>query len=249
MNYHYLVAVSGTPLPALTYTSDIHIVAGTRVLIPLAQRQLVGVVLRATEAPTDNQYAVKDILAVLDEQPLWQEAELKLLAWCARYYHADWGRLLETALPPQLRLSKQPTRPAKMLNPPTLGQAALVSLNEEQQHASDQITDSFGQFKAWLLMGVTGSGKTEVYAQLIDAVLQQAQQVLMLVPEIGPHRPYGQPIGTKTEYPTRGIAFRTYQQPTRPSMATNATRASVVTDWHALRYFCATTQARASHCR
>lgn len=185
MNHHYLVAVSGTPLPALTYASDDLIAAGTRVLVPLAQRQLVGVVLTATEAPTDNQYAVKAIIAVLDEQPLWQEAELSLLAWCARYYHADWGRLLETALPPQLRLSKQPTRPAKTLNPPTRGQAALVSLNEEQQHASDKIAESFGQFKAWLLMGVTGSGKTEVYAQLIDQVLQQGQQVLMLVPEIG----------------------------------------------------------------
>ncbi len=185
MNHHYLVAVSGTPLPALTYASNDLIAAGTRVLVPLAQRQLVGVVLRAIEAPTDGNYAIKSIVTTLDEHPLWQAAELKLLAWCARYYHADWGRLLETALPPQLRISKQPTRPAKMLNPPTRGQAALVSLNEEQQHANDKIAESFGQFKAWLLMGVTGSGKTEVYAQLIDQVLQQGQQVLMLVPEIG----------------------------------------------------------------
>lgn len=185
MNYHYLVAVSGTPLPALTYTSDIHIVAGTRVLVPLAQRQLVGVVLTQTQTPTDNQYAIKAILAVLDAQPLWQEAELKLLAWCTRYYHADWGRLLETALPAQLRISKQPTRPAKLLNAPSIGVADLVALNTEQQQASDAIAESFGQFKAWLLMGITGSGKTEVYAQLIDQVLQQGQQVLMLVPEIG----------------------------------------------------------------
>ncbi|OZB87045.1 MAG: primosomal protein N' [Thiotrichales bacterium 12-47-6] len=185
MNTHYLVAVSGTPLPALTYGSDLMLAAGTRVLVPLGQRQLVGVVLAAIEAPTDAEYAVKSIISALDDAPLWQESELKLLAWCARYYHADWGRLLETALPPQLRLSKQPTRPAKQLKAPELGQAALVNLNAEQQHASDKIAESFGDFKAWLLMGVTGSGKTEVYAQLINQVLQQQKQVLMLVPEIG----------------------------------------------------------------
>ncbi|HQR95023.1 MAG TPA: primosomal protein N', partial [Thiotrichales bacterium] len=185
MNTHYLVAVSGTPLPALTYGSDLMLAAGTRVLVPLGQRQLVGVVLATIEAPTDAEYAVKSIVSALDDAPLWQESELKLLAWCARYYHADWGRLLETALPPQLRLSKQPTRPAKPLKAPELGQAALVNLNAEQQHASDKIAESFGDFKAWLLMGVTGSGKTEVYAQLINQVLQQEKQVLMLVPEIG----------------------------------------------------------------
>ncbi|MCL5796962.1 MAG: primosomal protein N', partial [Gammaproteobacteria bacterium] len=185
MNTHYLVAVSGTPLPALTYSSEITLVAGTRVLVPLAQRQLVGVVLTEIEAPLDASYAVKSIIAALDEQPLWQAEELNLLAWCVRYYHTGWGRLLETALPPQLRLSKQPKRPAKQLSAPTLGQAALAILNKEQQHASDKIAESLGQFKAWLLMGVTGSGKTEVYAQLIDRVLQQGQQVLMLVPEIG----------------------------------------------------------------
>ncbi len=89
MNTHYLVAVSGTPLPALTYGSDLMLAAGTRVLVPLGQRQLVGVVLATIEAPTDAEYAVKSIVSALDDAPLWQESELKLLAWCARYYHAD----------------------------------------------------------------------------------------------------------------------------------------------------------------
>jgi len=57
-------------------------------------------------------------------------------------------------------------------------------LNEYQQAALDTIGKSTG-FGAFLLDGVTGSGKTEVYLQLAREVLDNQQQVLMLVPEIG----------------------------------------------------------------
>lgn len=57
-------------------------------------------------------------------------------------------------------------------------------LNEHQQTALDTIRSSTG-FGAFLLDGVTGSGKTEVYLQLAQEVLDNNGQVLMLVPEIG----------------------------------------------------------------
>ena len=58
-------------------------------------------------------------------------------------------------------------------------------LNVEQQKAVETITDSVGHYRAFLLEGVTGSGKTEVYLQTITPLLEAAQQVLVLVPEIG----------------------------------------------------------------
>ncbi|WP_444996002.1 primosomal protein N' [Aliikangiella sp. IMCC44359] len=60
-----------------------------------------------------------------------------------------------------------------------------IQLNTQQQAAIEQITQSLNQYAAFLLFGVTASGKTEVYLRLIHHVLQQNKQALVLVPEIG----------------------------------------------------------------
>lgn len=57
-------------------------------------------------------------------------------------------------------------------------------LTEEQAAAVTTIAADLSSFKAHLLLGVTGSGKTEVYLHVIDAVLKSGRQALLLVPEI-----------------------------------------------------------------
>jgi len=59
------------------------------------------------------------------------------------------------------------------------------TLNPAQQNAVDTISTHLTHYQAFLLFGVTGSGKTEVYLRIMDEVLKQDKQVLFLVPEIG----------------------------------------------------------------
>jgi primosomal protein N' (replication factor Y) (superfamily II helicase) len=60
-----------------------------------------------------------------------------------------------------------------------------IELNEEQRVAIDTVSNSLNRYASFLLFGVTASGKTEVYLRLIQQVIEQGQQALVLVPEIG----------------------------------------------------------------
>ena len=76
--------------------------------------------------------------------------------------------------------SKQAPSPVKLAKMP-------LDLNAEQQRAVDAIIAAHEakRYTGILLNGITGSGKTEVYLQAMQAVLEAGKQVLILVPEIG----------------------------------------------------------------
>jgi primosomal protein N' (replication factor Y) len=75
------------------------------------------------------------------------------------------------------------------LEPETVSTATTTNSghtpNPAQQQAVDAVLASRDSFAAWLLEGVTGSGKTEVYLQIIDTMIAARRQSLVLVPEIG----------------------------------------------------------------
>ncbi|MGR7141713.1 primosomal protein N' [Klebsiella aerogenes] len=60
-----------------------------------------------------------------------------------------------------------------------------LRLNTEQATAVGAIHSASDRFSAWLLAGITGSGKTEVYLSVLENVLAQGRQALVMVPEIG----------------------------------------------------------------
>ena len=73
------------------------------------------------------------------------------------------------------------TKPILRCDPPD----EPLPLNEEQAMAVQSICDGLQSYQCFMLQGVTGSGKTEVYLQVIAQVLASGRQVLVLVPEIG----------------------------------------------------------------
>lgn len=159
---------------------------GARLIVPfgVGNHRKVGYLV---EIADDSEWAVnklKRVDRIIDTHSLLSATDLALLRWVSRYYHHPIGDVISTAFPKALRQGKAAVQVAEQNPPPTeLKNTALVS-NPAQQAAIESVCAGLGQFAVFLLEGVTGSGKTEVYLQIIHEVLQRGQQVLVLVPEI-----------------------------------------------------------------
>lgn len=160
--------------------------AGARVAVPFGRRSMVGVVLAIKKTSSYPLEKLKAIDRVLDDQPVITPTVLRLVTWASDYYHYPLGELLLSVLPMGLREGKPIKVSVKAAAPLAEGvvNPSDIVLNAAQQAAIKTIADVSG-FASFLLHGVTGSGKTEVYLQLIAKVLQQGRQALVLVPEIG----------------------------------------------------------------
>lgn len=159
------------------------LIPGSRVKVPFQSRTLIGILIEVVSVSEVPDAKLKAALEVLDKESVFVEDVYKICQWAAQYYHYPLGEVLSAALPAMMRKGKSLKRRAKKKKKEIEADKPPI-LNKDQQIAVEAINHANNQFHAFLLDGVTGSGKTEVYLQAIDHVLKQGKQVLVLVPEI-----------------------------------------------------------------
>ena len=160
---------------------------GLRVKVPFGRRVLVGILVQVHTTPSCAPDKLKPIIDVLDTVPCIPPSLLSLCQWVSQYYHYPLGLVVSASLPTLLRrgrtIDAEASKPALQHEAECSSASAALTLNEEQAAALDRILNAQG-FEVFLLDGVTGSGKTEIYMQAAQHVLDQGKQVLILVPEI-----------------------------------------------------------------
>lgn len=166
---------------------------GVRVRVPFGRQAAVGLVVElaaSSELPIGK---LKAIDSVIDAVPALDEELLGLMRWAADYYHHPIGEVLFTALPQLARKGRLPKEKKALakcsaaISPPPDAPPPdpRPTLGAEQRAAVEAIGGSLGRYGAFLLHGITGSGKTEVYLHLVEQTLARGERALVLVPEIG----------------------------------------------------------------
>jgi len=154
---------------------------GLRVQVPFGQSVRVGVIVEVSNTTDVPQEQIKDAIRLMPDVALPEEI-IALCRFISFYYQAPLGQTLLAALPAGLK-RLNPTRRRGRATSAEIQPQAWPEPNDDQNKALASIHVNQG-FKPYLLYGVTGSGKTEVYLHLIARALSAGGQSLLLVPEI-----------------------------------------------------------------
>ena len=159
------------------------IARGSVVRVPLGSRKLTGVVIDVVAA---SEVAPEKLLTVDAVAPLPRVPEdvLEMAAFVAGYYQEPVGMAAALAVPPLAAgtAKRRAVKPGPIAAADA--NAEVVALNADQRAASAAIVAARGTFLPFMLFGVTGSGKTDVYLDAAAQAIATGGQVLLLVPEI-----------------------------------------------------------------
>ncbi len=161
-----------------TYASDDQsLKIGQLVIVPFGKAMEVGMIIAVDVKKPD--YNIKEIENVINKIK-FTETNINFLKWVSDYTLAPIGSVLKLFTINKDILSYR--REKKGLNEPSFKSTIL---NDEQSKAKEAIIQIQKiSNKPVVLEGVTGSGKTEVYFDLIEQEINQSKQILIMVPEI-----------------------------------------------------------------
>jgi primosomal protein N' (replication factor Y) len=171
----------------LTYSYDDfeheNLTRGDLFTVPLGKRKSQGCIINphVTLADVDEKFhsKIKSVGEKIENSFRLSEKELELYEWMAKYYHYPLGQLIFDCLPKFLK------RPRAVEFIQGEGLDLPHQLNELQAGVFSKIEKRLDQgFQKSLIHGITGSGKTLVYLNLMKKVMEAGKSVHFLVPEI-----------------------------------------------------------------
>ncbi len=161
-------------------------VPGNRVLVPFKNTKKSGVLLGpASDVSSEIRKRMRNIIKVEDDGdiPFLPKSLLELINWTARYYMSSPGAVLKYAVPTGVwkGVKRRAVNTTSLQTDPLRSSDIRPRLAPQQAEVLSGInSDDKG---VYLLRGVTGSGKTEVYIRAIES-LSEGMGAIVLVPEI-----------------------------------------------------------------
>jgi len=158
---------------------------GSVVSIPFGRRKALGVIINIRSSG-DEKFKLKEIIKLQYPYPIFSQEKIELIKWMAKNYFYPLGQCFEAAIPAFIKKSKKDLLPniEKILlkKEDHKDKQEKLTLNKEQQNVLAEISNLDPCTN--LIWGITGSGKTEVYLQYVEALINDNKDVIILVPEI-----------------------------------------------------------------
>jgi len=175
---------------------------GIRVFAPFGRRNLIGyiVALQDKSDPVLRHNGTcietKELIEILDAEPVVNDEMLKFTRWISDYYLCPWGEVIESAMPEwvdvkivnkrEIKRVKERSQKSEVRSQKPKGKDSDFPLTTYQENVINKIKNKIDEEKhqVFLLHGVTGSGKTEVYIRATVEALKKGKKVIVMVPEI-----------------------------------------------------------------
>lgn len=175
--YYNIALLTNIPLNRgafFTYASENVLEKGALVVIPFGRKKETGVVIEEVEKPQFK--GIKSVSKIISQHSVVSKNQFKVAEFISKYYLSAFGLVLKLFTPKIVSTSRVKDKVV------TFEKASPPKLTVEQKKTINIFkNDPKGTF---LLYGPTGSGKTEVYIQMISHALSLGGQALLLVPEI-----------------------------------------------------------------
>ncbi len=165
-----------------TYESDINLKVGDYVVVPFGKSKITGVVWDEFEKKNNRNFKIKNVLKKLDVTPL-KKTTIKFLNWFSEYNIIPKGMALKMVLLSSNIVEKFQKDTFKIFE--TDNKKNSIKLSEEQKKSLKKMNVSNQKFRVHVLQGTTGSGKTMVYFEALNDIINKGFQGLILLPEIG----------------------------------------------------------------